>query len=432
MDNRAPLNGVLAMILNRDSSPCLGRDPASRHAPQRLRVTTRACIATSLALIGSAVAPIALAQSTPPSLEKLPRVVKEAAACAGIADATERLACYDDWAASQPAAAALKPAEVSTVPAEPVASPDGAPAGQGLKVALAQQQGETADGCHNPARTELSRFWELEDGSDCGTFRMRGYRPLTASFAMADYVDRQPTSPSEGRSSTSPTAYRQAENRIQLSVRTKLAQGLFVHGEDSRRDSLWFAYSQQSYWQLFSGRISRPFRTTDHEPELIYVYPNDWWLPGGWRWRMSGLGLVHQSNGQSLPLSRSWNRVYVMGSAELGNRWQLQAKVWQRVRESHESDDNPGIANYIGRAELRAAWNMDADHTFALTVRHSLTETARGSVRLEWLRTLGDYRFGLKSNLRLHTQLFSGYGDSLIDYNRRRTVFSVGFSLLDF
>ena len=49
-----------------------------------------------------------------------------------------------------------------------------------------------------------------------------------------------------------------------------------------------------------------------------------------------------------------------------------------------------------------------------------------------WLRTLGDYRFGHKSNLRLHTQIFSGYGDSLIDYNRRRTVFSVGFSLLDF
>ena len=37
-----------------------------------------------------------------------------------------------------------------------------------------------------------------------------------------------------------------------------------------------------------------------------------------------------------------------------------------------------------------------------------------------------------KSNLRLHVQLFSGYGESLIDYNRKRTSLSVGLSLLDF
>ena len=33
--------------------------------------------------------------------------------------------------------------------------------------------------------------------------------------------------------------------------------------------------------------------------------------------------------------------------------------------------------------------------------------------------------------LRYHVQLFSGYGDSLIDDNRRRNVLSVGLSLVD-
>ena len=65
-------------------------------------------------------------------------------------------------------------------------------------------------------------------------------------------------------------------------------------------------------------------------------------------------------------------------------------------------------------------------------LRHSLKRYTRGSARLEWLQTLGKGFGGGKSNLRLHTQLFTGYGDSLIDYNRKRTVFSVGLSLVDF
>jgi phospholipase A1 len=45
------------------------------------------------------------------------------------------------------------------------------------------------------------------------------------------------------------------------------------------------------------------------------------------------------------------------------------------------------------------------------------------------LRALGS---SPNSGLRLHASLFSGYGDSLIDYNFRRTVFSLGLSLVEF
>jgi len=142
---------------------------------------------------------------------------------------------------------------------------------------------------------------------------------------------------------------------------------------------------------------------------------------------------VHQSNGQSLPLSRSWNRYYWMAGAELDSRWRLQGRLWRRISESATNDDNPGISNYIGRGELSLAWNKDLDNTLIATARHSLGSQARGSVRLEWLKALGNGpATGGHSGLRLHTQLFSGYGDSLVDYNRRRVVFSVGLSLVDF
>lgn len=120
-----------------------------------------------------------------------------------------------------------------------------------------------------------------------------------------------------------------------------------------------------------------------------------------------------------------------MTGFELDNRWQLHAKAWQRIRESAEHDDNPRIQDYIGRGEVKLGWNVNAQNYLGFTARGSLGQ-GRGSGRVEWLRTLGEGWNGGKSNLRLHVQLFSGYGDSLIDYNYKRTVLSVGFSLLDF
>ncbi|MEY2952345.1 MAG: hypothetical protein RLZZ401_432, partial [Pseudomonadota bacterium] len=255
----------------------------------------------------------------------------------------------------------------------------------------------------------------------------RGYRPISLSWISSDSVNTQPSSPAAGHTATA-QPYQRFETRIQLSVRTKIAQGLLTPAASPLHDSLWFGYTQQSYWQLFNGAVSRPFRSTDHEPEVIYAYPSSADLPGGWRLRYSGLGLVHQSNGQSLPLSRSWNRVYLMAGMERGDGYRVTGRFWQRVPEK-TNDDNPDIASRIGRAELTGSWDLDPRNTLGATVRHSLAANASGSLRLEWLRTLGD---PATSGLRLHAQLFSGYGDSLVDYNRRRVVLSLGLSLVDF
>ena len=339
------------------------------------------------------------------------------------ADRDARLACFDRWALRQ--GAAPVPAQPATpVPPTPVDA--SLPATRVIAVA-------TEEGCRDRQYSDLSRFWELESGSDCGTFGIRGYRPISLSLIGSDGVNTQPSSANPLNTASSAQPFRRTETRIQLSVRTKIAQGLLTQGHPTLKDSLWFGYSQQSYWQLFTPQISRPFRVTDHEPEVVYVYPTDAQLPGGWRWRYSGLGLVHQSNGQSLPLSRSWNRVYLMTGLEKDSCLRLQARVWQRVPEKAANDDNPDISSFVGRAELAAFWNPNADNTLGLTLRHALARPGRGSARLEWLQTLGSGEGGhTRSSLRLHTQLFSGYGDSLLDYNRRRTVFSIGLSLVDF
>jgi len=349
-------------------------------------------------------------------------------ACTGLDDA-QRLACYDAWAKSQRSA----PAPLATTPAPPPSAPEttAQPAEPPVPPGLEIRRGvrlTASDDCHAPQHSELTRFWELTPGADCGTFGIRGFRPISVAVARADSVSRQPTSENPLNNAITSTDYRTTEARLQLSVRTKVAQGLFAYGEEGM-DSLWLAYSQLSYWQVFTPWLSRPFRNTDHEPEALYVTPVQSARAGEWRLRLGGLGIVHQSNGQSMPLSRSWNRVYLLAGAERDSL-QVQGRLWNRIDEDH-NDDNPRISDYVGRGELVLRWNANRQNLFALTARHGLRSDSKGSVRLEWFSALADAGTGLPSGLRLHTQLFSGYGENLIDYNRNRTVLSIGLSLVE-
>ncbi|MDW5444635.1 phospholipase A [Polaromonas sp. SM01] len=344
-------------------------------------------------------------------------------------DATAQLACFKNWAASQP------PTASTSTAASASQQPDTATALPAVQVVQVQAPDGKKIGCRDTKYSELARFWELQKGSDCDTFGLRGYRPISMMWIGSDGVNNQPSSPSPGHTVSTPFHYERNETRLQLSVRTKVAKGLLTSAteDDAASDSLWVGYTQQSSWQLFNGTVSRPFRTTDHEPEVVYIYPHMIDLPGGWKYRLSGLALNHQSNGQSLPQSRSWNRVYLMGAAEkeLGGdaRLTVQGRIWHRLRESAQNDDNPGITDYIGRAELAGAWQVNKRHTLGMTVRHSLKSEARGSVKLEWMKA--STAIADSAALRYHVQLFSGYGDSLVDYNRRRTVLGIGLSLVD-
>lgn len=355
--------------------------------------------------------------------------------CAAQADAGARLACYDRWASEQRAAPASPAAQSPAVPppSAPLPSalaspptPVDASAG-----AIARLRLTSKDGCRQPGLTALSRLWELEAASDCGTFGLRGWRPTSISLVGADTVNTQPSSGNPLNNAVAAQPFRTSEMRLQLSVRSKVAKDLLRGERAEALDSVWFSYTQQSYWQLFTPVVSRPFRSTDHEPEILYIRPLQSADPGRWRLRYAGASLNHQSNGQALPLSRSWNRLIVMAGAERGGL-QVQGRVWKRLSEGADTDDNPGIQSFIGRAELQVAQRLGNEHVVQATLRHNLERTGRGSLRLEWMHTVArDEPAAAVGGLQLHMQLFSGYGDSLLDFNRRRTVFSVGLSLAD-
>jgi phospholipase A1 len=265
----------------------------------------------------------------------------------------------------------------------------------------------------------LSAFWELEPQRKRGTFNFIGYRPnYFLPLHVTSQVNRQPTSPNPANAASVLPPYRSVGAKVQLSIRTKIVQGLFLPGAD-----LWFGYTQQSLWQLYSSQISAPFRSTDHEPELLYVVPLPAPLPWGWSLRMGGLGVAHQSNGQALPLSRSWNRVYAMAGIERGE-FALLGRLNQRLSEDPDTNDNPDLVSFRGRLDLLAAWTPGLA-TATLQWRTNLADR-RGSLQLDWTFPVDRER---RAGLRYYVQAFTGYTETLLDYNFRQTSLGAGVTL---
>jgi phospholipase A1/A2 len=310
------------------------------------------------------------------------------AECAAVSDETERLACYDRLAGRKaPEAAPAQDMPVSE--AEPAAGTPPAP----------------------PSESAFDRRWDLDPDRKTGLFRIHFYKPVY--FLPVRYSDNQNRLPAD-----QPQIQRSTDNteaKFQLSFKTKILENTIGKNGD-----LWFGYTQQSNWQLFNTSESSPFRETVYEPELIYTLRTNLELPG-LRWRLLNLGLLHQSNGQSDPFSRSWNRLYAQFGFDRG-AFSLMVRPWLRIFESAEDEDNPDIDEFLGHGDILANFKYGA-HVFSLLGRYSTTGR-RGALQLEWA-------FPLISRLNGYLQIFSGYGETLIDYNRYQNVFGLGVSLVE-
>ena len=183
----------------------------------------------------------------------------------------------------------------------------------------------------------------------------------------------------------------------------------------------WGAYTQQSHWQVINFRNSSAFRETIYEPELIATLGTG----NASGLKLINLGWLHQSNGRLLPESRSWNRVYVLGGLEWNDMTSVMVRGWQRLKEQPEQDDNPDIGDYLGRGDLVIRWEpRDKSQAIAMLLRNNLRKkNNRGYVQIDWATPAK-----LGNAARVHIQLTSGYGESLIDYNHKQTTLGLGLS----
>jgi phospholipase A1 len=206
------------------------------------------------------------------------------------------------------------------------------------------------------------------------------------------------------------------EIKFQLSLKFPIFKDTFIKGSD-----FYVAYTNRSFWQAYND-LSAPFRDINHEPEAWLAFENDWQLLG-FDNRQNDFGFVHQSNGRGGTLSRSWNRIYANFLFEKGNGF-INLKPWYRIPEDEKSDNNPDIHEYLGYGELTGAYKWGG-HTFSLLLRNNLQTTEnRGAAQIDW-------SFPFREKLRWYFQYFTGYGESLIDYNASSDSIGVGIQLTD-
>jgi len=208
------------------------------------------------------------------------------------------------------------------------------------------------------------------------------------------------------------------EVKFQLSFRIPVWDNMF-----NSNASLFAAYTQQSLWQAYNESDSSPFRDTNFEPEGGVSFATDVDVLG-LRNRQIVFAFAHQSNGRGLDaLSRSWNRLYASGVFDRGN-FATGLKVWWRLPEDEEDDNNPHIEKYYGYGELRAAYKW-GNQVFAGMLRNNLRpDNNKGAIQLDW-------SFPLVSKLKGYVQFFNGYGECLLDYNYANQRIGVGILLSD-
>ncbi|MEE4246428.1 MAG: phospholipase A [Kangiellaceae bacterium] len=213
-----------------------------------------------------------------------------------------------------------------------------------------------------------------------------------------------------------------AEVKFQLSFKVPVIEDTIF----SDNGYLFFGYTSRSVWQAFNTDESSPFRDTNHEPEIMLTFLHDFEVMGA-QVPMTTIGFSHQSNGQSGQLSRSWNRLYAEAILEY-EEFYLSFKPWWRIPEREKrdafdvtGDDNPDIDDFMGYFELRALRKIN-DNELSIMLRNNLRSDNKGAIEI-------NYSYPFSKKVRGYVQIFSGYGETLLDYNHRNSRFGIGFML---
>ncbi|RKP54889.1 hypothetical protein D7S86_13785 [Pararobbsia silviterrae] len=212
--------------------------------------------------------------------------------------------------------------------------------------------------------------------------------------------------------------------RFQLSFKYRL----FEPADPRSRtllDNLYFGYTQLSIWDL--SEDSKPFKDTNFRPSLFYYLPDtgaraSWFTTLGIQ-----AGIEHESNGKGGSDSRSVNMVFVKPIFTWDNVFGNQLVVAPKIYDYFEKSDNPDIQHYRGYVDLLIKYGDPSGLQLATTLRKG-TVGHYGSVEAELTYPLQKL-FGAGFGGYLWVGAFTGYGETMIDYNQHSNALRIGYSI---
>ena len=224
------------------------------------------------------------------------------------------------------------------------------------------------------------------------------------------------------------------EAKFQISLKYQVfnPEGTLVRQQPWLSD-LYLAYSQTSFWDLGQNNSS-PFFDSSYRPEALYQVeaPAVTWL-GQSRFDFQA-GVQHESNGRSGLESRSLNIAYlrpIFTWGDDGTRGSrdvfiaVAPRLWAYIGDP---DDNSDIYQYRGYGDLKVIVGWRGGLQLSAMARVG-NDFDRGAVQLDLtypLRALSSKNV----DLYLDAQLFTGYGESLLEYDQNETNFRIGVALV--
>lgn len=277
---------------------------------------------------------------------------------------------------------------------------------------------ETPQTTHNSSQvvtnnnTESTVQERLQEEKEANPYTIIYHRP---TYVLPFYYTGSPYNSIYQGNTPANQSIQSTEIKYQFSFKVPVWRNIL-----KSKNSLYLAYTQMSYWQAYNK--SAFFRETNYEPEVFLSHNFEYHFPNSrWTFNFLNLGLVHQSNGLGGTLERSWNRAYLVGVASTEN-WAVGFSPWMVFHDGTYERQNPNLAYYLGYEEFTVAYKYK-QQVFALESQNLFESGGkRAGTTLSW-------SFPLTKFIKGYVQVFTGYGQSLIEYNHRTNSAGVGIAL---
>jgi len=211
--------------------------------------------------------------------------------------------------------------------------------------------------------------------------------------------------------------------RFQLSFKYRLFdRGLGWGGEQPWLTGFYFGYTQASLWSLSSD--SKPFRDTSYRPSLYWAWQrtdDKTWIDG------LRAGYEHESNGKEGDQSRSIDTLFARPEwhwdFDDGKALEFTPKIYAYLDKA----ENPDIQRYRGYVDWQLRYGDEVRSWRAMA---RLGTAGKGSLTLDWFERTRVLGFGPVSGY-FQVQFFAGYGEDILDYDRRfKSQLRLGFAIV--